>query len=637
MQKENIYYKNFTREYGKGHLTKSKYDQYVCPYCSSGLGPHGTGGMTLYDNGYFCFSCRKSGDIFDLVGHFEGIEGYRNQLQRVKELYGPVDPEKFPDEDGEIEAVEEKEASADFSDYIREMHEYIHQTDYWKKRGLSEAIINRFGIGFDESWVHPNKQGDGTITPSPRLIIPTSPNNYLARDTRPNIKDGAKLRVGRTEIFNEQALYSSKKPIVVTEGELDAMSVMEVGGEAVAIGSTSVAKQFIEKIIKRKPVQPLILAFDDDAAGRKCTEVIKKGLLEAEVLFTVFPDFSGYHDMNELLCANRKELERIVKSFDVNEQVETEVMEATEVTTEAEAKRDSYLKNSNASFLEELLNEKEPPFYMPTGFPKFDLALNGGVYEGLYVIGGITAIGKTTLTMQIADKIAESGTHVLIFSLEMSRKELIAKSISRHSLLASLNMEKTPVYGKTMREVTTFPSSDTHGEKERAIFEIAANSYRSYASNIFVFEGVGNITVKEIRKKVANHIELTGCRPLVIVDYCQILSPLDIRMTDKVNVDVSIMELKRISRDFKLPVCALSSFSRHAYRSSAALESFKESGSIEYSSDVLLALDSAEDKTGGSNPDCKKIAVSILKNRNGVAGVKVPFLYYPKYNYMREE
>lgn len=636
MLKENLYYKNFTRDYAEKHLTPSKYDQYVCPYCSSGLGGHATGAMTLFDNGFFCFSCRKSGDIFDLIGHFEGIEGYRNQLRRVKELYGPVDPEKFPNEDDENESVDEKEAPADFSKYLEEMHEYIHQTDYWKKRGLSEAIVNRFHIGFDACWVHPNRQEDETITPSPRLIIPTSPTSYLARDTRPNIKDGTKMRVGRTEIFNEAILYSSQKPIVLTEGELDAMSVMEVGGEAVALGSTSVAKQFIEKIIKRQPVQPLILAFDDDAAGRKCTEVIKKGLLEADVLFTVFPGFSGYHDMNELLCANRKELEIIVKSFEVNERAEKEVMETTEVTA-ADAKRDSYLKNSNASFLEDLLNEKDPPFYMPTGFPKFDLALNGGVYEGLYVIGGITAIGKTTLTMQIADKIAESGTHVLIFSLEMSRKELIAKSLSRHSVIASLDIEKTPKHGKTMREVTTFSSSSAHEEKERAIFEIAANAYRSYASNIFVFEGVGNITVKEIREKVANHIDLTGCRPLVIVDYCQILSPLDIRMTDKMNIDVSIMELKRISRDFKLPICVLSSFSRQAYRSSAALESFKESGSIEYSSDVLLALDPAEDKTGGGNPDCKKIAVSILKNRNGVAGVKVPFLYYPKYNYLREE
>ena len=87
MQKENLYYKNFTRDYAGTHLTKSKYNQYVCFHCSSGLGPHGTGGMTLYDNGYFCFSCRKSGDIFDLVGHFEGIEGYRNQLQRVNTNY----------------------------------------------------------------------------------------------------------------------------------------------------------------------------------------------------------------------------------------------------------------------------------------------------------------------------------------------------------------------------------------------------------------------------------------------------------------------------------------------------------------------------------------------------------------------
>ena len=636
MQKENIYYKNFTREYGEGHLTKSKYDQFVCPYCSSGLGPHGTGGMTLYDNGYFCFSCRKSGDIFDLVGHFEGIEGYRNQLQRVKELYGPVDPEKFPDDD-DIEAVEEKEAPADFSKYYEEMHEYIHQTDYWKKRGLSEAIINRFGIGFDESWVHPNKQGDGTITPSPRLIIPTSPNNYLARDTRPNIKDGAKLRVGRTEIFNEQALYSSKKPVILVEGEMDAMSVMEVGGEAVALGSTSVAKQFIEKIIKRKPVQPLILAFDDDAAGRKCTEVIKKGLLEADILFTVFPGFSGYHDMNELLCANRKELERIVKSFDVNEQVETEVMEEAEAE---ETESEKYLKKSNKYFLQELISSKEKPLCLDTGFKKLNEVLAGGLRQGLCVVGGVTSVGKTTFAIQVCDTIAQSGKSVLYVSLEMPREQIIARSVSRHTALSSLEMCKNLSCAKSMQEICFYSCEETHGEKEDRVVSHAVKTYDAYADKVYIQEGEIDLDIAAIKRIIKKHIEVTGDVPVVVIDYIQILEDvLEARLGEKAGVDKSVIALKRISNEFKTPIIMLSSLGRNAYKSDVELNSFKESGILEYGSDVLLALQ-FRDKTDIEKEKMatvRKIELSVLKNRNGAVGMKIPLLYHAKYNYMREE
>lgn len=224
----------------------------------------------------------------------------------------------------------------------------------------------------------------------------------------------------------------------------------------------------------------------------------------------------------------------------------------------------------------------------------------------------------------------------MVFSLEMARKELMAKSISRHSVIASLQTEKTPLYGKTMREVIAYPSSDTHEEKEKEIFEIATNEYRSYAKNLFVVEGVGNIGVKKVREKVEKHIELTGCKPVVIIDYCQILAPTDPRLSDKANVDVSVLELKRLSRDLKIPMLILSSFNRNSYKGSAALDSFKESGAIEYSCDALFALQGNADGGSGSDHDRKNIEVSILKNRNGIAGIKVPFRYYPKYNYFEE-
>ena len=61
--------------------------------------------------------------------------------------------------------------------------------------------------------------------------------------------------------------------------------------------------------------------------------------------------------------------------------------------------------------------------YIPTGFSNLDKILEGGLYEGLYIVGAISSLGKTTLITQIADQIAEAGEDVLIFSLEMARSE----------------------------------------------------------------------------------------------------------------------------------------------------------------------------------------------------------------------
>ena len=55
-------------------------------------------------------------------------------------------------------------------------------------------------------------------------------------------------------------------------------------------------------------------------------------------------------------------------------------------------------------------------------------------------------------------------------------------------------------------------------------------------------------------------------------------------------MDKAVLELKRISRDFKLPVIAVSSLNRMSYGQRISMEAFKESGAIKYSSDVLIGL-----------------------------------------------
>lgn len=511
MDKDFEKYKKFTGVYGKEHLTPSKHGLYECCYCGSGTHEKATGALALYENSFTCFSCGRYGDLFDLMEHYEHIVSKEEKIKHAEELYGNFDIEEALAEDNqgtsdEVEAV-------NFEEYFREKHRCINDTDYWKQRGLSEATIEKFGLGYDESWIHPVAKNKEKIMPTPRLIIPTSPTSYLARDTRNEATDFKKMKVGQVQIFNKEAMFTSRTNTILVEGEIDALSIIEVGGNAVALGSTTIAKRFLKCLEEKKPTGKLFLAFDRDAAGQNCTKTISDGLAKMGIPFETIDSFLGYHDANDALCKDKQGLRQMI------ENIEKRALE------KEDEERDEYLATSNANFLKEFFTRKEKPICIPTGFPQLDQALGGGLYEGVYIIGGIPSLGKTTKALQISDHIAKNGNDVLFFSLEMSRDEITAKSISRETMCIAGDCS----IAQNMRDVISYPWN-THNEEEDEIFEKAVEEYTSYANRIFVRHELDGFSAKNIRHAVEKHIRLTGRKPVVVVDYIQILHPEDSMM-----------------------------------------------------------------------------------------------------------
>jgi len=279
-----------------------------------------------------------------------------------------------------------------------------------------------------------------------------------------------------------------------------------------------------------------------------------------------------------------------------------------------------------------------------TGFEYLDYALGGGLFEGLYAIGAVSSLGKTTFVLQMADYIAEHGTDVLIFSLEMSKFELMAKSTSRNTCILSMNgVVVNDALSKTTRDITQGSKYKGYSKKEHELIEKAKTEYEKVAQNIYICEGVGDISVRDICRITKEHCDNTGRSPVVIVDYLQILAPYSERATDKQNTDKSIVELKRLSRDLKIPVLAISSMNRASYNNRQQVDNdntvwdsemtgFKESGGIEYSCDVLIKLKANNDK----KEPIRDVSLMILKNRNGSVSDKLSYSYYTKYNYFSE-
>ena len=619
------------------HSRKGNKKAYVCPLCGSGTGRNATGAFTITPDGnsWKCFACDKGGDTLDLIGYVEDISDYKTKIARAGELFN-LDieaPAEYQNQDTQSNMHTDTKTETNYIDFYKQANKNIQATNYPEKRGLSKAILDRFKIGYVENWKHPNAPEN--VTGSPRLIIPVTQTSYLARDTRDNIPDYqkqyAKTKVGGSDIFNAIAFtQNADQPIFIVEGEIDALSIMEVGGVAVGLGSTSNAKKLLEILEGKKLERPLILALDNDSRGRKAQAELEKLLQAQKTPYTiaVLAD-KDTKDPNEMLVKNRE-------AFKVR---------VEEAIRNAKDDKEKYLETSTDNYIQDFLNgiaDSVNTPYIPTGFKGIDEALDGGLYEGLYIVGAISSLGKTTLVTQIADQVAKQGHDVLIFSLEMARSELMAKSISRHTVIEVLDKGGDMKNAKTVRGITAGVRYANYNDTEKELIKNAVTAYSDYAKHIYITEGVGDLGAQQIRETVEKHVQYTGNTPLVIIDYLQILAPYNERATDKQNTDKAVMELKRISRDFKTPVIGISSFNRDNYNNAVSMQAFKESGAIEYSSDILIGLqlkgagDKDFDPTEAKKKNPREIELVILKNRNGQTGTKIPLEFYPLFNYFTE-
>lgn len=621
--------KLYLDDYMRSHLTASPAggaEAYNCVFCSSGTGKNKSGALRLTPNKitYHCFSCGQSGDIFSLIGQVEGLPTFQEQEKRARELYAPSTltalsskptyKEKIAPDRGKRQA--ETDHTAEFEKWNKD----LDKTDYY--RGISRATLDRFKVGYCESWRHPKKP---RAEATPRLIIPTSPYSYIARLTREEDEGKGEHRVekeGTMHLFNERALFEATTPIVIVEGEIDALSIIDAGGEAVGLGGTSGVNKLLDRFkVGARPKQKLIIALDNDQAGEQARDKLEEQLKGLRIDYRVVNLYGTSKDANEALQTDFKGLQERLASL-----VDMDKREFTENT-------------SNSAFIDTFiadLNNRDKRRVYKTGLKCIDQVIDGGLHEGLTILGAMSSLGKTTLILQIADNLSKSGIDTLFFSLEMSRYELMSKSISR----LTYKLDETP--DKHLSKTVRGLYRGAFNADEVGVIKEALDEYReNIAPHLFVYEGVSNITARDIVETVKNHVKITGNTPVVFIDYLQvIMPPPELRLTEKQTVENTIRELKLLSRELSLPVITLSSFNRTSYSNSADMTSFKESGGIEYSSDFLLALQFEGMDEEGNKINIKEAKREIvrsvelvnLKDRNGQTGEKAKLLYQTRFN-----
>ena len=278
---------------------------FICPFCNSGANKNKTPAFSVYDNGTRCgcMACGevKNADIIELCMKYNSYD-FKTAVDTLLSVYSGQNVrtgENIPPQQKNARMClkTQNKAICDFTANYRKWRENYRKCDYLKNRGIGDELARKFWIGYDMTF--PN---------NPNLIIPVNATSYVKRGTA----QGHYFNVADFGIFNLKALQNGAV-VFVDEGAINALSIMEVGGTAIALNSVVNVGKLIEYLSTTKIKPKLILRFDNDLAGRNALKKMQEACEKLDIThIEAFLD-AMEQDPNELLTKDRDMLKTLVK------------------------------------------------------------------------------------------------------------------------------------------------------------------------------------------------------------------------------------------------------------------------------------------------------------------------------------
>ena len=287
--------------------------------------------MSFYKKGNICncFACGEKYNIFSLVGMEYNLKGFKEQKEKVIELYKnkeliqDVNATIYSKKNIKVElesALQQKETKErkhpELDYYYLECKKRMSETDYLQRRGISIEVQDRYNIGYDPNFKNNTWKA---------IIIPTTHYSFTARNTDINSEDRLR-KVGKSEIFNYWELEQNKKEnFYIVEGEIDALSIAEAGKKAIALGSVNNVNLFINKLKNDLPGNKFYLMLDNDEQGIKAQEELYNKMKELNLNIENTKILDKYKDPNEFLVADRNNFIKALNELEINKVITVEV------------------------------------------------------------------------------------------------------------------------------------------------------------------------------------------------------------------------------------------------------------------------------------------------------------------------
>ncbi len=241
---------------------------------------------------------------------------------------------------------------------------------------------------------------------------------------------------------------------------------------------------------------------------------------------------------------------------------------------------------------------------VPSHFHQLDHMLSGFQKSDLIILGARPSFGKTALALDIARQAAMHGKAIGIFSIEMSREQVIDRLIAAQA--------KIPLW--------RLRTGRLNNDMEFSLVQQALDELSK--ATIFI-DDTPSPSVLQMRS-AARRLQMEQGLDLLIIDYLQLIQP----RTSSENMVQQVTEtsrgLKALARELNIPVLALSQLSREVDKRDIKiprLSDLRESGSLEQDADVVMFI-YRKDRERIDVPEEEQNLVEIIiaKHRNGPVG-----------------
>mgnify|MGYP000346294447 CR=1 FL=1 len=251
--------------------------------------------------------------------------------------------------------------------------------------------------------------------------------------------------------------------------------------------------------------------------------------------------------------------------------------------------------------IEYLYAHQGEPLGVPTGYVDIDRMLGGLQRSDFIIIAARPSVGKTSLCLSVARNAARYGQHVAVFSLEMSKEQIVQRIVSAETGIDTQRLRM--------------------GQLQDNEWPLFVEATGKLADLPIYIDDTPAISVLQLRTK-ARRLHSEHGLDLIFVDYLQLMSG-DVHSENRVQeVSYISRSLKAIARELDVPVVAASQLSRAVEQRTdkrPILADLRESGSLEQDADIVMFI--YRDELYHPDTERPNIAdVIIAKHRNGPTG-----------------
>jgi replicative DNA helicase len=296
------------------------------------------------------------------------------------------------------------------------------------------------------------------------------------------------------------------------------------------------------------------------------------------------------------------------------DQIEAKMFSVTQSRVSEGAKHMGVPMKEAMNVVTKMMMKKGEMTGVPSGFHDLDRLTFGFQKQEMIVLAARPSMGKTSFALNIAEsavmpKRGEAAS-TLIFSLEMSGAQLALRMLC----------SRARVKMQALRDGLLSKNGDEQGR----LLSVADEFTKA---PLFIDDS-SNLSIMQLRAK-ARRLHARNKLGLIIVDYLQLLSPVDPKVPREQQVAEASRGLKALAKELDVPVIVLSQLNRSSEKENRApkLADLRESGSIEQDADVVLMLARPKDADEKFQVAADSAELIVAKQRNGPVGeLRLTFL-----------